>query len=508
MFFVCFFFPVKVHMPFIHSISKLYFFSLSGKKNAAFSFIQSIFPQNVKNMNFYSKKKNTIPLLPRYQNVSSRWYKTLTIPLMCAIIQSLVCSSFIIISFGNRMLGKIFSNNRVEASSEQGNEVYQNAVVVSPGNNSTNCGRLHLQRGTSLNILHDGYGKAEKSGESIRIMPYHGKDGSNQTLADVLGSSMEYLQFKDSTKCRGHTKSLSAVSTEAKGRDALHAMLKIGSNRTESEQAIEDVLKRRANIYGDNLDPTWFRLNIDLGLKATSIEDRSKARAMLAAAPLMLAQEGALEFRKRMLEGDASVLSTLRVEESTTFSQVLKKLEKVPPLAILKLCNKELGDFVINSLQQQSEDLDYVQEVLDAASESALSPTKHAVLAGFRQRRSYGSFKKNGESVAMERLKFLHLASPKDQYAGSTMRKDPRSTSKRLKGLCQYFQRIVGCKYGDLCNFEHYCVICDSKSHGAFYCRNRGQRFVPPKDRDMCKSKDKNKRSRSVPHHPRRSRIR
>ena len=153
---------------------------------------------------------------------------------MCAIIHSLVCSSFLIISFGNIMLGKIFSNNRVEASSEQGNEVSQNAVVISPGNNSTNSGRLLLQRGTSLNIFHEGYGKAEKSGESIRIMPYHGKDGSNQTLADVLGSSMEYLQFKDSTKCRGHTKPLSAVSTEAKGRDALDAMLKIGSNRTES----------------------------------------------------------------------------------------------------------------------------------------------------------------------------------------------------------------------------------------------------------------------------------
>ena len=57
--FLCvFFFPVKVHMPFIQSISKLYFFFfVAGKKNTAFSFIQSIFPQNVKKMNFYSKKK-------------------------------------------------------------------------------------------------------------------------------------------------------------------------------------------------------------------------------------------------------------------------------------------------------------------------------------------------------------------------------------------------------------------------------------------------------------------
>ena len=98
----------------------------------------------------------------------------------------------------------------------------------------------------------------------------------------------------------------------------------------------------------------------------------------------------------------------------------------------------------MDSLLQQSEDLDYVQEVLYAASDSALSPTKHAVLAGFCRRRNNGSFKKNGESVAMARLRFLHLTSPKDQYAGSTMKKDPRSKSSALKGLCQHFQRSVG----------------------------------------------------------------
>ena len=35
-FFVCFFLPVKVHMPFIHSISGLYFFSVAGKKYSFF----------------------------------------------------------------------------------------------------------------------------------------------------------------------------------------------------------------------------------------------------------------------------------------------------------------------------------------------------------------------------------------------------------------------------------------------------------------------------------------
>ena len=55
---VFFFFLVKVHIPFIQSISKLYFFFLSlEKKNTAFLIIQSIFPQNVEKMNFNRKKK-------------------------------------------------------------------------------------------------------------------------------------------------------------------------------------------------------------------------------------------------------------------------------------------------------------------------------------------------------------------------------------------------------------------------------------------------------------------
>ena len=296
---------------------------------------------------------------------------------------------------------------------------------------------------------------------------------------------------------------------EGKGKDTLGAMLNICSNFvTQSQRDIEEVLKRRAKIYGDTLDPKLFRYDSDLDVKAKSIEDRSKARAMLAAAPLMLAQEGALEFRKRMLEGDASILSTLKLEESTTFSQVLKKLATVPALAILRLCNKDLGDFVMESLLQHGEDLDYVQEVLDVASHSALTPTMHAVLAGFGRRRTYGRFKNNGGSVAMDRLKFSYLASPKDQFEESRMKINPRSKSRALKGLCLHFQRSGGCRKADFCYFEHCCVICGAKSHGAYDCRDRGQIFRTPKDKDMSKSRNKDKRSRSVPHHPRRQRTR
>ena len=418
-------------------------------------------------------------------------------PLYYAVILSLVSLSFPMISSVTRM----FSTSLKNIGEETLNDI--------PGSNTKICGGLDLQRGASLDILQEGYGKAERLEESPRVIPRHRKGDGDQTLADVFGSSMEYWQLKDSNKCTRQTKSLSTVGMEAEERDAFAAMLKIGSNdRTKSQGDIEDVLKRRAKIYGDNLDPKWFRHDVDLGVRAKSIEDRSKARAMLAAAPLMLAQEGALEFRKRMLQGDASILSTIRLEETTTFSQVLKKLEAVPALAILKLCNKELGDFLMQSLRQQAEDLDYVQEVLDAVSNSALTPTMHAVLAGFRQRRTYGRFKNDGGSVAIDRLKFSHLASPEDHYGGSTVKRNSRTNYGASKELCRQFQRRGGCSKGAVCYFKHCCRKCGAKSHGASNCRDRGQIFEPPKNRDMSKSRDNNKRSRSMPFHSQRRRTR
>ena len=86
------------------------------------------------------------------------------------------------------------------------------------------------------------------------------------------------------------------LGTEVKKGDSQGLMFSIARNdRTEPRGDIEEVLKRRAELYGDNLDPKWFNYKSDLGIKAKSTHDRNNARAMLAAAPLMIAQQGALK---------------------------------------------------------------------------------------------------------------------------------------------------------------------------------------------------------------------
>ena len=122
---------------------------------------------------------------------------------------------------------------------------------------------------------------------------------------------------------------------------------------------------------------------------------------MLAGAPLMVAQMGAQKLRKRMLEGDSQVLPNLQLNTPTTLQKVLEKLRKAPPLDILKLCNKEMGAFVMENLVQHSEDLDYTQDVLNAAGSYSQERARLVTFRGFGiERARLGTFRGFGTERA------------------------------------------------------------------------------------------------------------
>ena len=73
---------------------------------------------------------------------------------------------------------------------------------------------------------------------------------------------------------------------------------------------MQQILQSRAEIYGDLLEPKWFSPNTDLGAKLKTIQDRIKARAMLAGAPLLVAQISALELRKTMLQRETQTVES------------------------------------------------------------------------------------------------------------------------------------------------------------------------------------------------------
>ena len=75
---------------------------------------------------------------------------------------------------------------------------------------------------------------------------------------------------------------------------ALHNVL---TSKT-AQGDIQQILQSRAEIYGDELDPNWFKTKADLGSKAKTLREKNQARAQLAGALLFLALLGALNFRQ------------------------------------------------------------------------------------------------------------------------------------------------------------------------------------------------------------------
>ena len=211
-----------------------------------------------------------------------------------------------------------------------------------------------------------------------------------------------------------------------------------------------------------------------MGAKARSTEDRNKARCLLASAPLMVAQLGALEFNKKMMTGNVDILRKLHLSAHSTVGELLQQLADVPPIALLKLFNKDVGDFIMNNMIQHSEDLDYVQDVLTTVgNHEQLNPSKFAVLEGFNRRRNFGRFKFYNHSIDLDRLRFAHVASPHDNDSlrrNSTA--DYTANSRKSSAFCHFFQRRAGCKTPLRCRFTHKCVICGSRYHGASECKS------------------------------------
>ena len=82
---------------------------------------------------------------------------------------------------------------------------------------------------------------------------------------------------------------------------------------------------------------------MDLGGKAQSLKEKNQARAQFAGAPLLVAQVGEMEFRKKMIEGDTSAIQGLHMGTQTTVAELLKILGKLPSTTVLHFATSLWG---------------------------------------------------------------------------------------------------------------------------------------------------------------------
>ena len=153
---------------------------------------------------------------------------------------------------------------------------------------------------------------------------------------------------------------------------------------------------------------------------------------------------------------------------------------KLPPLAMIQLCNRQLGDWLKDHLLQHGDDLDFVQDVLTATDGNPeLNPILNGVLDAFSRRKRFGRFKCGQLNLEFDRLRHANTITPKDNDLEA---KDMKQKSGEQDGFksCNFFQRKTGCNYGKRCRFQHECVICGSTTHGAIKCEKRGQQESEP----------------------------
>ena len=238
--------------------------------------------------------------------------------------------------------------------------------------------------------------------------------------------------------------------------------------------------------------------NNDIGKKAATLKERNQARSQLAGAPLLVAQIGEQEFRKKLLAGDNTPLQSIRGDTWTTVAELMKIFGKIPPMSLLQICNPEFSKWMTEHLVQHANDLDFVQDILSAVGKTKeLNPILNSVLAGFGRRKRHGRFKCSQYNLPFDQLRFATTATPEDSDLMVTELKS--KTSQRSNSgpiVCSYFQKREGCRFSStVCRFTHRCVICNKQNHGAYTCTSRNRQAEPVVNRST--------REPARPPHPR-----
>ena len=119
-----------------------------------------------------------------------------------------------------------------------------------------------------------------------------------------------------------------------------------------SAESLKQALQARAAIYGEMLDPSWFRSAFNLSGKVTNIRNRRRARAMLIGSVLLTGQLGLQDIRRELSKGDRNILDNMRPDQYGTVTQFKKALREAPVLQILEFIDGEKSVRINNAFKR------------------------------------------------------------------------------------------------------------------------------------------------------------
>lgn len=187
--------------------------------------------------------------------------------------------------------------------------------------NKDNCVKCLCKTGDNhekvLQQESDEVKRVKKHNLTFQNLSVNANSSYNQRAVQVSKRQEGYGPEPNPEACSGlskyETEQCGAFSANKQERNLVSEMCEIRRNeKTDFEGDLEKVLQYRAEIYGNQLETTWFSHGSDLSIKLKSQRERNIARSMLVGAPVLVAQKGAQKLRKRMLEGDSQVLENLQ----------------------------------------------------------------------------------------------------------------------------------------------------------------------------------------------------
>ena len=222
---------------------------------------------------------------------------------------------------------------------------------------------------------------------------------------------------------------------------------------------------------------SWYRESPNVSNKLRTQADRRKFRAGLKSDVDFLNQLNIMDFERILHQGELHGLKLLELGEPVLPKEIFKMLQKVPPIKILELVNKQKTADILKILSKITSMAHFSQSMADFfAHDDALEPALAVVCEALRNYEDVGG-------TLGKRGTFLRLAHTFQKHRSSLdhdavrlqktyAKRETHLRNQQKRKYCFRFQKSDFCPHR-YCSFIHECESCGSANHGKGNCTGK-----------------------------------
>ena len=265
----------------------------------------------------------------------------------------------------------------------------------------------------------------------------------------------------------------SSTVMEAENFDIIFQRLKVDRH---ARCRLENIHAARAFRYGHTQlgKKSWYRESVSVSKKLKTQVDRRKFRIGLKGDVDFLNQLNIMDLENILHKGDGEGLNLLDMSQPVIPELLFNCLEKVPPIKILELFNKEMAAEILKLLSKISSLAHFSQSMANFyALDDALEPALAVVCEALRKSDDVGAILGERGTLLGLAQAFQKYRSRQDHDVGAVQNIKEELFSRTkfnpARGFCLYFQKNDSC-YRRRCSYKHECAQCGSRNHGEKNC--------------------------------------